>query len=97
MELTVNSNEIRQTFLQFFEEKGHTIVPSSSLIPHNDPTLFFVNAGMVQFKDVFTGQRQLDTQRAVTCQKCLRVSGTHNDLEEVGRTPRHHTLFEMLG
>ncbi len=93
----MDSNEIRLAFLKFFEERGHTIVPSSSLIPHNDPTLFFVNAGMVQFKDVFTGAEKRDYSRAVSVQKCLRVSGKHNDLDNVGRTPRHHTFFEMLG
>lgn len=87
---------IRQEFLEFFGNQGHSIQPSSSLVP-NDPTLMFVNAGMVQFKDVFTGREQRDYTRATTSQKCLRVSGKHNDLEEVGRTPRHHTLFEMLG
>ena len=97
MERTVNSNDIRKTFLEFFEEKGHTIVPSSSLIPHNDPTLFFVNAGMVPFKDVFTGAEVRSYSRATSVQKCLRVSGKHNDLDNVGRTPRHHTFFEMLG
>jgi len=97
MERTVNSNDIRQTFLNFFEERGHTIVPSSSLIPHNDPTLFFVNAGMVPFKDVFTGAESRAYTRATSVQKCLRVSGKHNDLDNVGRTPSHHTFFEMLG
>jgi alanyl-tRNA synthetase len=97
MECPVNSDQLRKEFLAFFGRQGHTIVPSSSLIPHNDPTLYFVNAGMVQFKDVFTGQEQRDYRRATTVQKCLRVSGKHNDLENVGRTPRHHTFFEMLG
>jgi len=97
MEPKVNTNEIRQTFLDYFEDKGHTIVPSGSLIPHNDPTLFFVNAGMVPFKDVFTGAEKRDYSRATSAQKCLRVSGKHNDLDNVGRTPRHHTFFEMLG
>ncbi len=89
--------EIRQKFLEWMESKGHTQVHSSSLIPHNDPTLFFVNAGMVPFKDTFTGQEQRSYTRATSAQKCLRVSGKHNDLENVGRTPRHHTFFEMLG
>ena len=89
-------NQIRKEFLDFFGSRGHSVQPSSSLVP-NDPTLMFVNAGMVQFKDVFTGKEQRDYRRATTSQKCLRVSGKHNDLEEVGRTPRHHTLFEMLG
>ncbi|MFT4625330.1 MAG: alanyl-tRNA synthetase [Myxococcota bacterium] len=93
----VQSNEIRKAFLDFFAAREHAVVPSSSLIPHNDPTLFFVNAGMVQFKDVFTGADPRDYSRATTVQKCLRVSGKHNDLENVGRTPRHHTFFEMLG
>jgi alanyl-tRNA synthetase len=93
----VRAKDIRSEFLSFFKEHEHTVVPSSSLIPHNDPTLFFVNAGMVQFKDVFTGAEVRDYSRATTVQKCLRVSGKHNDLENVGRTPRHHTFFEMLG
>ena len=93
----VKASEIRQRFLDYFGDNGHEIVRSSSLIPHNDPTLFFVNAGMVQFKDVFTGQEQRASNRATSVQKCLRVSGKHNDLENVGRTPRHHTFFEMLG
>ncbi len=89
--------EIRQTFLRFFEEKGHSVVPSSTVVPENDPTLFFVNAGMVPFKDVFTGQEQRPYNRATSAQKCMRVSGKHNDLDNVGFTARHHTLFEMLG
>ncbi len=93
----MDSDRIRQEFLSFFGERGHTVVPSSSLVPANDPTLYFVNAGMVQFKDVFTGQEKREYTRATTVQKVLRVSGKHNDLENVGRTPRHHTLFEMLG
>jgi alanyl-tRNA synthetase len=93
----VNANEIRKRFLQFFAADDHTVVPSSSLIPANDPTLFFVNAGMVQFKDVFTGREDRAYVRATSAQRCLRVSGKHNDLEEVGKSPRHHTLFEMLG
>jgi len=93
----VQSSEIRTRFLRFFEERGHRIVPSSPLIPHNDPTLFFVNAGMVPFKDVFTGAEVRDYTRATSSQRCLRVSGKHNDLDNVGRTARHHTLFEMLG
>ncbi|MBN1960977.1 MAG: alanine--tRNA ligase [Deltaproteobacteria bacterium] len=88
---------IRQEFLDYFAKNGHTIVKSSSLIPANDPTLMFANAGMVQFKDVFVGAEQRPYTRAASCQKCLRVSGKHNDLEEVGRTARHHTFFEMLG
>jgi alanyl-tRNA synthetase len=93
----VTAESIRQEFLRFFESKGHRVVASHSLLPPADPTLLFVNAGMVQFKDVFTGQRDPGYVRAVSSQKCLRVSGKHNDLDEVGRTPRHHTFFEMLG
>src|SRR6266545_1578620 len=93
----VSSAELRQTYLKFFEARGHTIVPSSSLIPSNDPTLLFANSGMVQFKDTFLGLEQRPYTRATTSQKCLRVSGKHNDLEEVGPSPRHHTFFEMLG
>ena len=89
--------EIRRRFLQYFEDRGHTRIASSSVVPDNDPTLFFVNAGMVQFKDVFTGDEPRTVPRATTVQKCLRVSGKHNDLEIVGRTARHHTFFEMLG
>ncbi|GAB4262532.1 MAG: alanine--tRNA ligase [Deferrisomatales bacterium] len=93
----MTGNEIRTRFLEYFASKGHKIEPSSPLIPFNDPTLLFTNAGMVQFKDVFTGQETRPYTRATTCQKCLRVSGKHNDLENVGRTARHHTFFEMLG
>ncbi|MBW3660583.1 MAG: alanine--tRNA ligase [Gemmatimonadetes bacterium] len=93
----MSGHEIRQRFLDYFVSRGHTRVPSSSLVPHDDPTLLFVNAGMVQFKDVFTGQRKLPYRSATTSQKCLRVSGKHNDFENVGYTPRHHTFFEMLG
>ena len=93
----MESAEVRRRFLQYFARHGHEPVASSSLIPHNDPTLFFVNAGMVQFKDVFLGADQRPYKRATTSQKCLRVSGKHNDLENVGHTARHHTLFEMLG
>jgi alanyl-tRNA synthetase len=88
---------IRDRFLRFFEERGHQRVPSSSLIPAQDPTLLFTNAGMNQFKDVFLGREGRPYRRAATSQKCMRVSGKHNDLEQVGRTPRHHTFFEMLG
>jgi alanyl-tRNA synthetase len=91
-----SAKEIRETFLRFFEEKGHARVPSASLIP-SDPTLLFTNAGMVPFKRVFTGEETRPYKRATTTQKCMRVSGKHNDLEEVGRSPRHHTFFEMLG
>jgi alanyl-tRNA synthetase len=90
-------NDIRKTFLKFFEERGHRIVRSSSLVPANDPTLLFTNAGMNQFKDVFLGIEQRDYKRATTCQKCVRAGGKHNDLENVGFTNRHHTFFEMLG
>lgn len=93
----LSSNQIRQAYLSFFAQRGHTIVPSSSLIPGNDPTLLFANSGMVQFKDTFLGLEQRPYSRATTAQKCLRVSGKHNDLEEVGPSPRHHTFFEMLG
>jgi len=93
----VTGNEIRETFLRFFEEKGHKRVRSSSLVPVNDPTLLFTNAGMNQFKDVFLGLEQRDYKRATTSQKCVRAGGKHNDLENVGFTNRHHTFFEMLG
>ncbi|MEF3274806.1 MAG: alanine--tRNA ligase [Chloroflexus sp.] len=89
--------QIRETFISFFVRHGHTHVPSSSLVVADDPTLLFTNSGMVQFKDVFLGREQRPYTRAVTAQKCLRVSGKHNDLEEVGPSPRHHTFFEMLG
>ena len=92
-----SANEIREEFLKFFEERGHRRVKSSSVIPDSDPTLMFVNAGMVQFKRVFLGEELRDYARATTSQKCIRVSGKHNDLENVGRTPRHHTFFEMMG
>jgi alanyl-tRNA synthetase len=93
----VTGNEIRRSFLQFFERNGHRIVRSSSLVPVGDPTLLFTNAGMNQFKDVFLGLEQRDYTRAVSCQKCVRAGGKHSDLEIVGRTARHHTFFEMLG
>ncbi len=93
----MKSNEIRQKFLEFFESHGHTIVASSPLVPANDPTLLFTNAGMVQFKDVFLGQDQRSYVRAATSQRCVRAGGKHNDLENVGYTARHHTFFEMLG
>ena len=93
----MKAQEIRQTFLDFFAERGHTVVPSAPVIPHGDPTLYFTNAGMNQFKDVFLGTGTRDYSRAVDTQKCIRVSGKHNDLEEVGHDSYHHTLFEMLG
>src|SRR5204862_4782811 len=89
--------QIRRKFLEFFEKKGHKIVHSSSLVPHNDPTLLFTNAGMNQFKDVFLGLEKRDYTRATSSQKCVRAGGKHNDLENVGFTNRHHTFFEMLG
>src|SRR5450432_3837133 len=94
---SMTSSEVRQAFLDFFEEMGHKVVPSSSLVPGTDPTLLFTNAGMVQFKDVFLGIDKRPYNRATTSQKCMRVSGKHNDLENVGPSPRHHTFFEMLG
>ena len=93
----MKSSEIREAFLCFFEEKGHTRVASSSLVPGNDPTLLFTNAGMVQFKDVFLGQDHRSYTRATSSQRCVRAGGKHNDLENVGYTARHHTFFEMLG
>jgi alanyl-tRNA synthetase len=90
-------NEIRNTFLKYFEKNDHKIVESSNLVPNNDPTLMFANSGMVQFKNVFTGLEKRGYQRATTSQKCVRAGGKHNDLENVGYTPRHHTFFEMLG
>lgn len=91
------ANEIRRVFLDYFRKEGHEIVPSSPLVPRNDPTLMFVNSGMVQFKNVFTGQDPRPYKRASTAQKCVRAGGKHNDLENVGHTARHHTFFEMLG
>ncbi len=93
----MKTTEIRQKFLSFFESKGHQIVPSSPLVPANDPTLLFTNSGMVQFKDVFTGKETRPYRRATTAQRCVRAGGKHNDLENVGYTARHHTFFEMLG
>ena len=90
-------NEIRSAFLGYFEKNDHKIVESSNLVPNNDPTLMFANSGMVQFKNVFTGLEKRDYKRATTSQKCVRAGGKHNDLENVGYTPRHHTFFEMLG
>jgi alanyl-tRNA synthetase len=93
----MTSKEIRASFLKYFEKNGHRIVPSSPLVPHEDPTLLFTNAGMIQFKDTFLGKERRDYTRATTAQKCMRVSGKHNDLDNVGPSFRHHTLFEMLG
>src|ERR1700686_4633271 len=90
-------SEIRRKFLDFFESKGHKEVHSSSLVPAHDPTLLFTNAGMNQFKDVFTGLEKRDYNRATTSQKCVRAGGKHNDLDNVGYTRRHQTFFEMLG
>jgi alanyl-tRNA synthetase len=95
--MTLPSSEIRKQFLEYFSRRKHTVVASSSLIPAGDPTLLFTNAGMVQFKDVFLGHEKRGYVRAATAQKCMRVSGKHNDLENVGPSPRHHTFFEMLG
>src|SRR6201746_2074442 len=90
-------NEIRSTFLDYFAKNGHEPVASSPLVPRNDPTLMFTNAGMVQFKNVFTGQERRPYNRATSAQKCVRAGGKHNDLDNVGYTARHHTFFEMLG
>lgn len=95
--MSKSTAEIRQAFLDFFQSKGHQVVASSSLVPNNDPTLLFTNAGMNQFKDVFLGQDKRNYSRATTSQRCVRAGGKHNDLENVGYTARHHTFFEMLG
>ncbi|HYV49232.1 MAG TPA: alanine--tRNA ligase [Myxococcaceae bacterium] len=94
---SLTASQVREEFLKFFEARGHRRVASSSLVPQNDPTLLFTNAGMVQFKDVFTGREKRDYSRATTAQKCVRAGGKHNDLDNVGFTARHHTFFEMLG
>src|SRR5581483_6542263 len=91
------ASEVRRAFLDFFRKNGHEVCASAPLIPANDPTLMFVNAGMVPFKDVFTGKDKRPYTRATSSQKCIRISGKHNDLENVGVTARHHTFFEMLG
>src|SRR5262245_66470676 len=93
----MTSNEIRASFLKFFEQQRHRIVTSAPLVPGDDPTLLFTNAGMNQFKDLFLGKERRDYTRATTAQKCMRVSGKHNDLDNVGPSLRHHTFFEMLG
>src|ERR1700680_2126317 len=93
----MTSNESRSSFLKYFEQNGHRIVASSPLVPGDDPTLLFTNAGMNQFKDVFLGQEKRPHTRATTCQKGMRVSGKHNDLDNVGPSPTHHTFFQMLG
>src|SRR5499427_2770285 len=97
MSVPPSANQVRESFLRFFEERGHRRIRSSSLVPQNDPTLLFTNAGMVQFKDVFTGREKRDYRRAASAQKCVRAGGKHNDLDNVGFTARHHTFFEMLG
>jgi alanyl-tRNA synthetase len=93
----MKANEIRQQFIEFFQQRGHTFVRSASLVPQDDPTLIFTNAGMNQFKPIFLGKKSPEHPRAVNSQKCIRVSGKHNDLEEVGQDAFHHTFFEMLG
>ncbi|MGC4058253.1 MAG: alanine--tRNA ligase-related protein [Chitinophagaceae bacterium] len=93
----MTSSEIRSKFLEFFRSKGHVIVPSAPIVVKNDPTLLFTNAGMNQFKDYFLGNKEVVDKRVADTQKCLRVSGKHNDLEEVGVDTYHHTMFEMLG
>src|SRR5262245_45482491 len=95
--MTNSLKEVRSTFLEFFRQNRHEVVPSSPLVPRNDPTLMFTNAGMVQFKNVFTGQEKRDYVRAASSQKCVRAGGKHNDLDNVGYTARHLTFFEMLG
>jgi len=93
----MTGSEIREKFLEYFKERGHAVVASSSLIPKEDPTLLFINSGMAQFKNLFLGLEKREYTRAATSQKCVRAGGKHNDLENVGFTVRHHTFFEMLG
>ena len=93
----ISSADLRQAFLDYFKEHDHEVVASASLLPADDPTLLFVNAGMVPFKDVFLGKEQRTCKRATSSQRCVRAGGKHNDLENVGYTARHHTFFEMLG
>src|SRR6266436_4498714 len=95
--LKQTSAQVRATFLDYFRVRGHDVQNSAPLVPRNDPTLMFTNAGMVPFKDVFTGKETRPTKRVCSAQKCIRISGKHNDLENVGVTARHHTFFEMLG
>src|SRR3981081_1139933 len=95
--LQMTSNELRSSFLKYFEQNGHRVGPSSPLVPGDDPTLLFTNAGMNQFKDLFLGRETRDYTRAASSQKVMRVSGKHNDLDNVGPSFRHHTFFEMLG
>ena len=95
--MTVKTSDIRQSFLDYFVRHDHKLVPSSPVIPFDDPTILFTNAGMNQFKDVFLGKRKTDFPRATSSQKCIRAGGKHNDLDNVGFTARHHTFFEMLG
>src|SRR6202790_1584636 len=93
----MQTQDVRRQYLQYFKDKGHAIIASSPVLPHDDPTLLFINAGMNQFKDVFLGKSKRDYTRATTTQKCIRVGGKHNDLDNVGHTTRHLTFFEMLG